>query len=86
MLVLSRRKGESIVIDGNIELTVVRVDGDAVRIGFKAPSNVQILRSEVYEDIQLSNKVSVIKDRTNLPLRLSSGANALGSTKKVSDI
>lgn len=49
MLVLSRKKNESIVIDENIVITVVEVRGDKVRLGIQAPREVPIHRSEVYE-------------------------------------
>lgn len=47
MLVLSRKLGERILIGQDIELTVVRIDRDRVRIGIKAPSGVTILREEI---------------------------------------
>ncbi len=49
MLVLSRRPGEEIIIDGNIRVTVVSVKGDRVRIGIAAPANVTVDRAEVHE-------------------------------------
>lgn len=49
MLVLSRNKGERIVIGGNIVLTVVDVRGDRVRLGFTGPTEVPIHREEVFE-------------------------------------
>ena len=52
MLVLSRKKNESIIIDGNITITVVEVRGDKVRLGIEAPREVPIHRSEVYAAIQ----------------------------------
>lgn len=52
MLVLSRKRNESIVIDGNIVITVVDVRGDKVRLGINAPRAVPIHRSEVYAAIQ----------------------------------
>ena len=52
MLVLSRKKNESIVIDGNITITVVEVRGDKVRLGIEAPREVPIHRSEIYAAIQ----------------------------------
>lgn len=55
MLVLSRKANEKILIGDNIEITVVAVSGDNVRIGIKAPKDVKILRSEVYEEIQKQN-------------------------------
>ena len=52
MLVLSRKRNESIVIDGNIVVTVVDIRGDKVRLGIEAPKDVPIHRSEVYEAIK----------------------------------
>ncbi len=51
MLVLSRKKDESIVIDGNITITIVDVRGDKVRIGIDAPRDVTVHRQEVHESI-----------------------------------
>jgi carbon storage regulator len=51
MLVLSRKKNESIVIDDNIVITVVEVRGDKVRLGIQAPKEIPVHRSEVYEAI-----------------------------------
>lgn len=47
MLVLSRRENESIVIDGNIRITVVRVNGNKIRLGIEAPKEVGVWRSEL---------------------------------------
>ena len=52
MLVLSRKAKQRIVIGENIELVVVAVSGDRVKLGFNAPKEVQIHREEVYERIQ----------------------------------
>ena len=52
MLVLSRKKNESIVIDENIVITVVEIRGDKVRLGIKAPREVPIHRSEIHAAIQ----------------------------------
>ena len=51
MLVLSRKKNESIVIGGNVTVTIVEVRGDKVRLGIEAPSDVTVHRSEVVEAI-----------------------------------
>jgi carbon storage regulator len=48
MLVLSRKPGESIVIDDRIVVTVVQIGGGRIRLGIEAPREVPILRSEVY--------------------------------------
>jgi carbon storage regulator len=55
MLVLSRRKDETIMIGDDIELTIVDVRGDTVRVGIKAPRTVAVHRKEVYEAIQAEN-------------------------------
>ncbi|MEK7124321.1 MAG: carbon storage regulator CsrA [Patescibacteria group bacterium] len=52
MLVLSRRKNESIVINDNITVTVVEIRGDKVRLGIEAPKEVPVHRQEVFEAIQ----------------------------------
>ena len=49
MLVLSRRVGEEIVIDGGIRVTVVSVQGERVRLGIKAPPHVVVDRAEIHE-------------------------------------
>jgi len=51
MLVLSRQRDETIVIGDNIEITVVDIRGDKVRLGVKAPHHVPVHRKEVYEAI-----------------------------------
>lgn len=56
MLVLSRRTGESVMIGHDIALTVLEVRGDVVRIGIKAPREVDVHREEVYAELQLANQ------------------------------
>jgi len=52
MLVLSRKKDESIIINDDIRVTVVEIRGDKVRLGIEAPKDVTVHRREVYEAIQ----------------------------------
>jgi carbon storage regulator len=52
MLVLSRQKDESIIIGDDIEITIVDVRGDKVRLGINAPREISVHRKEVYEAIQ----------------------------------
>lgn len=61
MLVLSRKKNESIVIDDHIVITVVEIRGDKVRLGIQAPKEVPIHRSEVHAAIQ-SEQAALAKD------------------------
>lgn len=56
MLVLSRQRDETIMIGDDIELTIVDIRGDKVRIGIKAPSRIAIHRKEVYEAIRQENE------------------------------
>lgn len=58
MLVLSRKKGESIIIQDQIEVTVLAVEGDTVRIGISAPKHIDIFRQEIYASIQEANRES----------------------------
>jgi carbon storage regulator len=66
MLVLSRHKDETIMIGDNIELTVVDIRGDKVRIGIKAPSTVPVHRKEVYDAIKKENEEASSFDRSDL--------------------
>ena len=51
MLVLSRKQGERIMVDDNVEITVVQIRGSKVRLGFSAPEHVAIHRQEIFERI-----------------------------------
>lgn len=59
MLVLSRKKGESIQIGQDIELTIVQIDGEQVKIGIKAPKHIEIYRKELFEEIQQANTAAL---------------------------
>lgn len=56
MLVLSRKKNESILINENIEIVVVDIRGDKVRLGIEAPKEVPVLRREVYEAVKRAQR------------------------------
>ena len=56
MLALSRKKNESLVINNNIEITVLDVKGDQVKLGITAPREVPVYRKEIYLQIQEANK------------------------------
>lgn len=59
MLALSRKKGEALVVNNNIEITVLEIKGDQVKIGISAPKEVPIYRKEVYVQIQEANKAAM---------------------------
>lgn len=58
MLALTRKVGESIVIGDNVEITVISVTGDQIKLGINAPRNVSIHRKEIYLQIQEENKTA----------------------------
>ena len=58
MLALSRKKNEALIINNNIEVTILEVKGDQVKIGITAPKEVPVYRKEVYLQIQEANKAA----------------------------
>ena len=56
MLALSRKKGEALIINNNIEVTILEVKGDQIKLGINAPREIPVYRKEVYEQIQQANK------------------------------
>jgi len=59
MLALSRKKNEAIIINNNVEVTILEVKGDQVKLGITAPKEVPVYRKEVYLQIQEANKEAV---------------------------
>lgn len=55
MLILSRKTNQKIVIGENIEITIIDVKGDQVKVGIEAPRELKVFRREVYEEIQKEN-------------------------------
>lgn len=55
MLALSRKKNEALIINNNVEITILEVKGDQVKIGIEAPREVPVYRKEVYLQIQEAN-------------------------------
>ncbi len=62
MLALTRKKGEALVINNNVEVTVLEIRGDQIKIGISAPKDVPIYRKEVYLQIQEENEAAISAD------------------------
>jgi carbon storage regulator len=58
MLYLTRKIGDSVVINDNIEVTVVEVRGKSVKLGFVFPAEASVLRREIYDRIQAENRAA----------------------------
>lgn len=56
MLVLTRKIGESIMIGNNIELKIISIDGDQIKVGIEAPKDIKVHRQEIFEAIQEENR------------------------------
>lgn len=61
MLVLTRKRDESIIIGDNIKITVVDVRGDQVKIGIDAPRSISVHREEIYNEIQKENRRAALQ-------------------------
>jgi len=83
MLILSRKIGESIVIDGRITVRIMRLEGDVVKLGIEAPREVPVHRQEVYDEIQRNNKEALTHANGGVP-RLSAAADILAESQKAS--
>lgn len=62
MLALSRKKNEALIINNNIEITILEIKGEQVKLGISAPKEVPVYRKEVYEQIQEVNKEAANMD------------------------
>lgn len=67
MLVLSRQRDETIMIGDEVEITVVDIRGDKVRLGISAPRHIQVHRKEVYEAIKRENQQASGLDPQDIP-------------------
>lgn len=59
MLVLTRKKGQKLIIADNIEITILETRGESVKIGVKAPKEISIFREEIYEEIKKANEQAI---------------------------
>jgi carbon storage regulator len=67
MLILARRIGESIMIGDQVEISVVDIKGDQVKVGINAPSQIKVYRREVYVAIQEENRAAASAAPESLP-------------------
>lgn len=59
MLIITRKKGESLMIGDDIEITISKIEDGSVKIGIQAPKNVSILRKELYDQVKDENKQAI---------------------------
>ena len=62
MLILSRKTNQKILIGDDIELTIIEVRGEQVKIGIQAPKEIGVFRKEVYKEVQEENKEAIISN------------------------
>lgn len=62
MLIITRKKGESLMIGDDIEITISKIEDGSVKIGISAPKNITILRKELYEQVKEENKQAMTID------------------------
>ncbi|MEH7388962.1 carbon storage regulator CsrA [Bacillus sp. JJ1503] len=65
MLVLTRKKNESVILNENIEITILEIDGEQIKLGIKAPKDVEILRKEIIVKTELEN-INALKGNFDL--------------------
>jgi len=82
MLYLTRKVGDSVVIDDNIEVTVVEVRGKTVKLGFTFPEDVQVLRRELYDRIQEENRSAAVSEDLIRQLGTVGSSDKTASEKK----
>ena len=68
MLILSRKAGDGVVIDGGLRITVLGTDGRTVRLGIEAPSHVRILRTEIVAEVERETLTASTSNRALLAM------------------
>ncbi len=67
MLILTRKLNESIIIGDKIEVIVIDIKSDQIKLGIQAPKNVKVYRQEVYEAIQEENRAAALSQPGKIP-------------------
>jgi len=80
MLVLSRRPKQSLMLGNNIEIHVLSVSGEMVKLGIKAPTSVQVLRGELYAQLAMANQSAGLAGVESLDLNRLMGKRDLSAT------
>ena len=62
MLALTRKKDEALIINNNIEIKILDIKGDQIKLGVKAPRDISVYRKEIYDQIQDANKEAMSMD------------------------
>lgn len=73
MLVITRKKDESFIVDKDIEIIILENDGVRVKLGIKAPNGKSILRKELIEEVSNSNREAIAETNIDLVLSLVKG-------------
>ena len=81
MLYLTRKIGESVIINDNIEVTVVDIRGKSIKLGFTFPPEATVLRRELHERIQAENRAAAAAGGDALVLALGGGQSSGGQSK-----
>ena len=61
MLILTRKKDESIILNGNIEIKIIDIEDGKIKLGIEAPREVDIVRKELYDKVEEENKAAISK-------------------------
>lgn len=81
MLILTRKKDEGLVIGDNIKITIVEVSGERVKIGIEAPTDVKIIRNELYDTERFNIQAVVNKPSSSLLDDLAANQNLINTKK-----
>lgn len=69
MLILTRKKDESLILDNQIVIKIIDIGESSVRIGIEAPKNIEIHRKEIYDRIQEENKSAAVEQSKSIELK-----------------
>ena len=85
MLILTRKSDECIIINGNIEVKIVAIRGDQIRLGISAPKEISIHRKEVFEAIQNENKLAATTRNLSIDALAQSIEQHIGTNQSASE-